>query len=414
MYDVCVIGAGSGGLTTAAFCASLGAKVLLIEKHKMGGDCLNYGCVPSKALLHASKSMDFKAAMHHVRQAIKTIEPNDSIERFKTLGVEVIIGEGLFISPTTLQVNKREIKARKFVIATGARAKILDKNHLTHETIFDLEERPETLGIIGGGAIGVEMAQAFAKLGTKVTLMTQNRLLPRESLEATNLIREALIRDGVIIKENTKELWGKYDKILCAIGRTPNLALNLEKAGINYTEKGIIVDKSLKTSNKNIFAIGDVVGGGFTHAAGHHGSLVAQNILFKRPINHMKSAMPRCIYTSPEIAVVGETTGYHILRAEFTHNDRAITEDKTTGFITLHVTPKGKIKGAEVVGASAGEMISLYTLAINKGFGINDIAGIIMPYPTLSEIGKRAAGEYYKASAKKPWIRWLVSFLKRF
>jgi pyruvate/2-oxoglutarate dehydrogenase complex dihydrolipoamide dehydrogenase (E3) component len=414
IYDVCVIGAGSGGLTTAAFCASLGAKVILIEKHKMGGDCLNYGCVPSKALLHAAKHMNFAAAMAHVKAAIQTIEPNDSNARFEGLGVEVMIGEAKFTSKTTIKVENREITARKFVIATGSRANSLGvDSHLTNETIFDLKMLPKTLGIIGGGVIAVEMAQAFAMMGAKVTIHVRSRLLPRENDDVADIIRQSLSEKGVIILENTQEC-ASFEQILNATGRVPNIALDLELAGVHYTEKGIIIDHALKTSNKNIYAIGDVVGGGYTHAAGYHGSLVSQNILFKRPINHMNSAMPRVIYTNPEVAIVGETTGHRVLFAALTHNDRAITDQKTNGFVKLHITPKGKIKGAEIVCEGAGEMISLYSLAINKGLGIGDIAATIMPYPTLSEAGKRAAGEFYKSSASNPWVRRLVSILKRF
>lgn len=412
-YDLCVIGAGAGGLTTAAFAANMGAKVVLIEREEMGGDCLNWGCVPSKALLaSAHRHESFEEAMEHVKRAIKAIAPHDSVERFEGLGVRVIMGEASFTSHTTLIVNGETITAKRFVIATGTRAFVPDglPAHLTHKDIFQLTTKPEHLLIIGAGAIGVEMAQAFAQLNCKVTLLARRRILPHEDEEAALIIKQLLEKDGVEVLENTTFAQQPHSHMLVAAGRVPNVeSLNLDVAGVTHTHKGIMTDKALRTRNKRIYTAGDIAGrDAFTHAAGHMGAQVAQQILFGKPFDISKSLIPHCIYTSLEVASVGMVTP-QCLKANLEDNDRAVCENNPQGFVKIY-HEKGVIKGAVIVGKGAGEMISLYTLAIQKRMKLVDIAGVIMPYPTLSEAGKSAVGEYFRAFSNNRWLRLFVKW----
>ncbi len=467
--DLCIIGAGSGGLSVAAGAAQLGLETVLLEHAEMGGDCLNTGCVPSKALLAAGKraqmhrksdikgiaphepDIDFSAVKDHVFETIKTIEPNDSPERFSNLGVNVILEEGRFIAPDTIQAGEHIITARYFIIATGSRAVVppirgLDKDKIfTNETIFALRDKPDHLLIIGGGPIGVEMAQAHRRLGCAVSVFDMGAILPRDDQSNVEIVRKVLLDEGVELHENiaVKEVIhganditiiiekdGKKQKIsgshlLIAAGRAPNIeTLDLEKAGIAYDKKGITVDPHLRTSTKNIFAIGDVAGGPqFTHVAGYHAGIIIKQICFKMfwaKVDY--KALPWVTYTDPELAQVGLTetaarekhgdnikiTSWHL-----DENDRAIAERITTGQIRVVTNKKGAILGASIVGPQAGELIGLWALAISSGLKISAVTSMIAPYPTLGEISKRAASAWYTPSLFSDKTRKIVKFLQK-
>ncbi|MTI10252.1 dihydrolipoyl dehydrogenase family protein [Curvivirga aplysinae] len=468
-FDICVIGAGSGGLSVAAGAVQMGASVALIEKGKMGGDCLNYGCVPSKALLaasHAAQShkhaanfgvtyddpkIDMSAIRGHVDSVIKTIEPHDSVERFEGLGVKVYQGAGKFVGPREVQVNDTIIQAKYIVVSTGSSAfvppisGVEDTPYFTNETIFFNEEKIDHLVVIGGGPIGAEMAQAHAQLGIKVSVVDALTILNKDDEQAVQVVREQLVADGIDLYEGTsvqsvaKTAAGievKIEKngeqavidgshILMAVGRAPNVhGLDLEKANIKFSPRGIEVDERLRSSNKRVFAIGDVTGGyQFTHMAGYDAGIVIRNALFKMPAKVSHSAVPWVTYTSPEIAQVGvnELTvkekyadNYDMLEWHFKENDRAQAEGKTKGFAKAIVDKKGKILGCTMVGDGAGELIAPWCLAISKGLKIGDIAGMILPYPTRSEISKRVAGSYYTPKLFSDRVRKIVSFLMKF
>ena len=464
--DICVIGAGSGGLSVAAGAVQMGARVVLIEKHKMGGDCLNTGCVPSKALLAAGKrahlmrggepygvapvepQVDFAAANAHVHAVIKGIEPHDSVERFTELGVDVIEAEGKFTSPREVQAGGRTIQAKRFVVATGSRAAVPpiagvdETEYLTNENLFTLTECPEHLIIVGAGPIGMEMAQAHHRLGAKVTVLERFRALPGDDPELTKVTLDSLRAEGVTILEDVQigKVSGKTGDItvalesgeeikgshlLIAAGRAPNVdGLDLEKAGIEYTNRGIKVDRRLRTTNKRVFAIGDVKGGMmFTHLAGYDAGIFIRNALFKMPAKTDYSAMPRVTYTDPEVAQVGLTEAQarekfgdsiKAVTWEYGENDRARAELLTKGLIKVVVNKKGKILGAGIVGASAGELIQTWQLAVAKGFKMGDMAGMISAYPTLAEVGKRAAGAYFTPALYSERTRKIVGFLQKF
>lgn len=463
-YDVCVIGAGAAGLSVAAGAVQLGLKTCLIEKGEMGGDCLNTGCVPSKSLLASAKAahdirnagvlgihaqtvdVDFKGAKTHLRNVIESIAPHDSQERFESLGVDVIREKARFTNAKTLAAGNHTIRAKYFVIATGGRAHLPDipglesDKILTNETIFNLTEYPEHLVIMGGGPIGIEMAQAHRRLGADVTVLDTGRILKHDDRDAVAVIRTRLEAEGIRIIEGAKIDAVQQDEngvtlsagtqkiagthLLVAVGRSPNIEqLDLDAAGIDYSPKGITVDAHLKTSAKNIFAIGDVAGGPlFTHVAGYHAGIIIRQIAFK--IFFAKtdySALPWVTYTDPELAHVGMTHDQalekyragdlKIVKKSFSDNDRAKAEKQTDGFIKVIAHKNGRILGVTIVGPKAGEMIGLWCLAISKKMKMRDVAGIIMPYPTLGEISKHIAGEFYKDnlfSAKtKRVIRWL-------
>lgn len=465
--DVCVIGAGSGGLTVAAFCAMLRVPVVLVEKHRMGGDCLNTGCVPSKALIAAGRRaeairsaaafgigaqdprIDFAAVHRHVQQVIATIAPNDSVERFTALGVTVMKGEAVFTGPKTVKVGERTIEARRFVIATGSRALVppipgLDGvPFLTNESVFDLTTLPGHLAVLGGGPIGIEMAQAFRRLGADVTVFERGEILPKEDPEVVGLLRQRLKDEGITLHENATvtgvsgsagaiavtarqgEDEGSLvaTHLLVAAGRRPNVeGLGLDVAGITTGPAGIVVDKGLRTSNTKVYAIGDVAGGPqFTHVAGWHGSLVAQNILFRRPIRTDRTPIPRVTYSDPEIAHVGLSEAeaaargpIRVLRWPFHENDRAIATRDTHGHVKLVTDRKGVILGATILGTHAGDLIAPYVMAIAKGMKAADLTGLVLPYPTLSEAGKRAAGTFFQSSLTNPWVHRIIGFMRRF
>ncbi len=464
--DLCVIGAGSGGLSVAAGAVQMGARVVLIEKHKMGGDCLNTGCVPSKALLAAGKradlmkrgapygisavepEIDFAAANAHVHSVIKGIEPHDSVERFEELGVHVIQAAAQFTGPREVTADGKKIRAKKFIIATGSRAAIPpiagieDTEYLTNEEIFTLTKCPKHLIIIGAGPIGLEMAQAHKRLGAEVTILEKFSAMPKDDPELTSVVLSGLREDGITIEEGADiaSVSGKTEDIavtlsngtaikgshlLIAAGRAPNVDnLGLNKAGVNYSEKGIKTDARLRTSNKRIFAIGDVRGDlMFTHVAGYDAGIIIRNVLFKMPAKADYSAMPRVTYTDPELAQVGliesearEKFGDSIKSVtwEYGENDRARAELLTKGLIKVVVNKKGKILGAGIVGASAGELIQTWQLALSKGFKMSDIAGMVSAYPTLAEVGKRAAGAYFTPALYSSRTRKIVKFLLKF
>ncbi|MCK4861361.1 MAG: FAD-dependent oxidoreductase [Rhodobacteraceae bacterium] len=463
--DICVIGAGSGGLSVAAGAVQMGASVVLLEGHKMGGDCLNYGCVPSKALIAAGKHahamttgapygvapvepvVDYAAAMEHVSSVIKGIEPHDSVERFEELGVKVISEYGRFISPTEVQAGDTIITARRFVISTGSSPMVppipgLDTvDYLTNENLFELRERPEHLLIIGGGPIGMEMAQAHVRLGSKVTVLEGMKVLGHEDPEMAAIALENLRSEGVEIVEGAmvSEIVGgagvtvhtkdgtEYNgsHILMAVGRKPNIEkLDIDKAGVESNRHGIVVDAGLKTKNKRVYAIGDVAGGlKFTHVAGYHAGVIIRSALFGLPAKATDKHIPWATYTDPEIAHVGMSEAQaveahgdkvEVLRFEYAENDRARAERNTKGLIKVMVL-KGKPIGASIVGTQAGELIQTWALVIANGLKIGAVAAMVAPYPTLGEINKRVAGQYYMPRLfESTRVKRIVRFVQRF
>lgn len=467
--DICVIGGGSAGLSVAAGAAAFGVSVVLIEKHKMGGDCLNYGCVPSKALIASAKraahmrdagdfgikpvepAVDFGKVNRHVRSVIEAIAPNDSVERFTALGVTVIQAEARFKNRRTVVAGDAEIRARRFVIATGSSPLVppipgLDGvPYLTNETLFDQTRKPKRLIIIGGGPIGMEMAQAHRRLGCEVVVLEGAKALGRDDPELARVVLEKLGDEGVEIREETKvvgvaakgktairvDVEGPQGRdavegthLLLAVGRKPNLAgLDLERGGIRQTKRGIRVSPTLRTSNRRVYAIGDVAGGlQFTHVASYHAGLVLRAILFRLRATEKREIIPWTTYTDPELAHVGlseeEARKTHrtirILRWPLAENDRAQAERATSGFIKVITDKRGKILGAGIAGLNAGELIGIWALAISKSLNIRDMTGYVAPYPTMGEIGKRAAVTYFAGAAAKPIVRRIIRLLRIF
>ena len=466
--DLCVIGAGSGGLAVAAGAAQMGADVVLIEKGRMGGDCLNYGCVPSKSLIAAAKAahairhagrfgvnghepeIDFQGIHDHVKGVIAAIAPHDSQERFEGLGVRVIRAPARFVGPREIEADGGRIHARRIVVATGSSPAIppipglAEVPHLTNETVFDLTERPEHLIVIGGGPIGCELAQAFRRLGAAVTVLELFSILPKDDPAAVGVVRAQLRADGVDLREHVeveavardgngiavtiheadveRRIIGSH--VLVAAGRRINVdGLDLEAAGIEYGPKGIKVDARLRTSNRRAYAIGDVVGGlQFTHVAAHHAGVVIKNALFRLPAKVDHRAVPWVTYTEPELAHVGLTedlakergVAVQALRWPYQENDRAQAERETAGFAKALVDRRGRIHGATIVGERAGELIQPWVLAISSGIKIGAMAQLIAPYPTFGEVSKRAAGSYYTPKLFSERTRKLVRFLMRF
>jgi len=462
--DLCVIGAGSGGLSVAAGAVQMGASVVLIEKHRMGGDCLNTGCVPSKALLaagHAAQaareahrfgvelpepSVHFDRVHAHVHDVIAGIAPHDSVERFEALGCNVIQGAATFTGPREVVAGGQVIRARRFVVATGSRAAVppipglREVPFLTNESVFELTERPEHLIVMGGGPIGVEMAQAFRRLGSAVTLLERAQILPRDEPEAAALLRDALRREGVVLEEGAavaavhpgievefdqdgarRSILGTH--LLVAAGRVPHTeGLGLDLAGIATTPRGITVDARLRTSNSRVFAIGDVAGGPqFTHVAGHHAGIVIRNALFGLPAKVDYRALPWVTYADPELAHVGMTEAearkageaVTVLTEALSHNDRARAERAPEGLVKIVLGGAGRVLGATIVAPRAGEMISLWGLAVQQKLKIGAVAQMIAPYPTMSEIAKRAAGGFYTPSLFSGRTRAVVGLLQR-
>lgn len=466
--DICVIGAGSGGLSVAAAAAAFGQKVVLIEKHKMGGDCLNYGCVPSKALLAAGKRahamrtpqhfgiapvdplIDAAAVQAHVKNVIAAIAPNDSVERFTGLGVHVIQAAGKFLDKQTAIAGDHRIKARRFVIATGSSPVVppipgLENiPYFTNETIFDNTERLDHLLVIGGGPIGLELAQAHLRLGSRVTVVEGVRALGKDDPELTGVVLNRLRAEGLVIREGatvqhvdgggrrvrltvstsagSEIVEGSH--VLVAVGRKPNIGgLGLEAAGIAYDKQGIKVNGGLKTSNGRVFAIGDVAGGlQFTHVANYHAGIVIRKVLFRMPIGVGTGHIPWVTFTDPELAHIGlmedEARKKHgqinVLRWPYRENDRAQAEHTADGLVKVITARNGRILGATIVGEHAGEIISMWSLAISQKMKIGAMTGWVSPYPTLSEINKRAAYRFYALAPSNMLVRKVISFLARF
>jgi pyruvate/2-oxoglutarate dehydrogenase complex dihydrolipoamide dehydrogenase (E3) component len=430
--DLAVIGAGSGGLSVAAGAAQLGLSVVLFEHGEMGGDCLNSGCVPSKALISAAaKGWDFARAMAHVRRTIETIAPIDSQERFEGLGVTVIRETARFTDARTLESDSVSVVARKVVIAAGSRPKIppipalKDVPYLTNETVFGLEALPERLIVVGGGPIGLELGQGFARLGSKVTVFEADRCLAKEDPALAAVVLDQLRADGVDICEGAHiDRFEPGATVLVATGRAPSVeGLGLEAAGIAFDKTGIKTNRQLRTTNRRVYAVGDITGGpAFTHVAGAHASLFVRRALFASPVNAEAMVIPRVTYTDPELAAVGlteaEARARHgdavkVVTHPFHENDRAQTEADTRGFGKLITDRKGRILGAGIVGARAGDLIAPFTLAMTAGVKLSAIAGVIAPYPTRGEIVKRLAGQWYSPILFSPRTRKLVSLLKR-
>ncbi len=466
--DICVIGGGSGGLTVAAAAAAFGVSVVLIEKGKMGGDCLNYGCVPSKALIAAGKraqaireaskfgiatsppQANFRRVHDHIHSVIADIAPNDSVERFTALGVRVIEDAGSFKDAGTVIAGDHEIQARRFVIATGSSPFVppipgLDTvDYFTNETIFDETRKPGHLIVIGGGPIGMELAQAHCRLGSQVTVVEGLIALGKDDPELTAIALDNIRTDGVVIHEGTKvvgvEKRGKAGirviiendqgsseidgtHLLVATGRVANTNnLGLENAGIEF-DRSVRVSNKLRTSNKRVYAIGDVAGSlQFTHVAGYHAGLVLRAMLFRLPAKENTHIIPWATYTDPEIAHIGHTAktakekfkDICVLRWPYLENDRARAEHKTKGLIKLITRKNGRIEGVSIVGHNASEMINFWALAISQKMKVSDISGYVAPYPTMTEIGKRAATSYYMPSTRKPLVRKLIGFLRFF
>ncbi len=463
-YNLVVIGAGTAGLVTAAGAAGVGARVALIERELMGGDCLNVGCVPSKGLISSARvarsvanaaefgvnvpdgvKIDFPAAMERMRRLRASISGNDSARRFRELGVDVYFGNGQFVDSETIEVAGQRLKFSKAVIATGARAAApgipgLDEvSYLTNESLFTLTERPDRLGVIGAGPIGCEMAQSFAQLGSEVLLVeSADGILTREDPEAAKIVQESMLRDGVrllccgkktrlapadndrvriTLESNGKEYDETVDKLLVAVGRAPNVEeMNLDAVGVEYNEKGVTVNDRLRTTNKRIYAAGDVCSKyQFTHAADFMARIVIQNALFMRRLKASSLVIPWCTYTSPELAHVGlyepeadkQGIPVNTFTQHFREVDRAILEGEDDGMVKVLVR-KGtdRILGATIVAANAGDLISEITLAMTSGKGLKAISSAIHPYPTQAE-AIRKLGDQFNRTRMTPLVKWL-------
>ncbi|WP_068115643.1 dihydrolipoyl dehydrogenase family protein [Tropicimonas marinistellae] len=463
--DLCIIGAGSGGLSLAAAAAQMGARTVLVEGAEMGGDCLNTGCVPSKALIAAAKraqamrmgrrfgvtpvdpEVSYADAMAHVRSAIETIAPHDSQARFEGLGVHVIRDWARFTGPDEVATGHHRIAARRFVVATGSRPFVppieglSDTPFLTNETLFVQSDRPEHLLVIGAGPVGLEMAQAHHRLGCRVTVIEAMTALGGEDPELAAIVLERLRSEGVEIRENTavERVSGSAGAIrletsagivsgshlLVAAGRVPATeGLGLEVAGVEHDRRGIRVGADLRSSNRRIYAIGDVAGGAqFTHVAGYHAGVLARAILFGLPARAKGGHIPRAIYTDPELAQVGLTEAQarqryrdsvEVIRVPYSDNDRSVAEARTEGLIKVMVH-RGRPVGASIVGAQAGELVGTWALLIANGLKMKAIANTVLPYPTVSEINKKAAGAYFSSRLfDTPWVKKTVGLVQRY
>ena len=470
--DLCVIGAGAGGLTVAAGAVQMGASVVLIEKGVMGGDCLNAGCVPSKSLLAAARAaqdardatrfgvragdpaIDFAAVMDHVQGVIDGIAPMDSQERFEDLGVTVLRAEAHFTDPRTVVAGDHRVRARRFVVAAGslpyvpALPGLADVPYLTNETVFALRARPSHLIILGGGPIGCELGQAFRRLGSRVTLLEAERILGRDDADMADVVRARLIAEGVTLREGWRAtavtsldggeeegggirltavngeggvdtLTGSH--LLVALGRRAALkGLKLASADIIATPHGIRVDRRLRTTNNRVFAIGDITGGPmFTHMASHAASVVLRQALFRLPARVEDATIPHVTYTDPELAWVGMTEteaaredhAVRVVHWAFDENDRARCERRSEGLVKVVATRRGRVLGAGVVGREAGEMIQPWVLAIRHRLSLGAMATMVAPYPTRTEASKRAAGAFHAPALFSDRTRRLVRLL---
>jgi len=450
--DLLVIGAGSGGLSVAAGAVQMGASVILLEGGEMGGDCLNYGCVPSKSLLAMGKKaltgdVSYAQAMGHVQHVIDTIAPVDSQERFEGLGVRVIRAFGRFVSPHEVEAGNYRIKARRIVIATGSSPMVPsipglgEVPYMTNETLWTLTDRPDHLIILGGGPIGLEMAQAHVRLGSKVTVVEAANALGRDDPEMAAMVLQRLREEGVEILERTSvtNVAPSSDGVLVALsdgqsvngshlliaaGRVPNTGkLNLAAAGIDLDGRNIRVNAQLKTTNRRVYAIGDVTGlMPFTHTAGYHAGVIIRSALFGLPAKAKHSHIPYATYTQPELAQVGLTEAQardthgdklEVARFDIHHNDRAIAEGRAEGLIKVMVV-KGRPVGVSIVGDQAGELISLWSMAIANNMTMAQISAMVAPYPTYAEINKRAAGAYFAPRLfDNPKVKRVVGLVQR-
>jgi pyruvate/2-oxoglutarate dehydrogenase complex dihydrolipoamide dehydrogenase (E3) component len=475
--DLCIIGAGSGGLSVAAAAAALGVSAVLVEKGPMGGDCLNFGCVPSKALLAAAAAaaaqrgsavfgvrpheprIDFAAVHQHIRSVIDAITPNDSEARFSAMGVRVIRAPARFIGPDSVEAGGLVIKARRFVVATGSQPLIpaipgLDLVHyLTNETVFDLRELPTRLVILGAGPTGVELAQAFRRLGSDVVVLETDRALAGEDEELARPLLDRLAREGIDLREGARVLRieprhgagvrivleGEVEAagetidgthLIVATGRRPNVeGMGLDLGNIAFDQAGIAVSGSLRSlTNRKVYAIGDVaavdgkVGANATHVANYHAGLVVRATLFRLRVHVDQNLLPRVIFTDPELASVGATSEearqrhrtIRVWRWPFSQNDRALSQHRDDGHIRVITTRDGEILGASILGPHAGELITPWTLAIKKRLNITDMADLVIPYPTLSEVSKRAALLSQVQRAASPWLSPVLRLISRF
>ena len=463
--DVCIVGGGSAGLVVASGAAQLGLSVVLIERAEMGGDCLNFGCVPSKALIaaaHAAQAqrsgaafgiapvepkVDFAKVMDHVAGVIAAIAPNDSVERFEGLGVRVLKEEARFVGRTELQAGSYRIRSKRIVLATGSRPTappipgLAGVPYFTNETVFANRALPAHLVVIGGGPIGLEMAQAHRRLGARVTVLEAFGFLAKDDPELAAIVLARLRVEGVDLRDHVKiarveragtgisiildggeRIEGSH--LLVAAGRAPNIeGLDLDKAGVSHTKRGITVDSALRTANRNVWAIGDCNGlYAFTHMAGYEASLFIRGALFRAPARLDHSIVPWATYTDPELAQVGLSEGdarkqhcetIRVLRWKLAENDRAQAERKTDGLVKVITDGRGRVLGATIVGPHAGDLIQPWCLALSRRLKIAAMAGYVPPYPTLGEASKRAAGSYFTETLFGPRTRALVRFLAR-
>ncbi len=448
--DLCVIGAGAAGLSIAAVAGRLGARVVLIEAARTGGECLHSGCVPSKALLAAgAKGLGFAAAYDEMRAAIARLAPQDSPERFEALGVTVIQAAARFVDSRTVEAGDAIIRARRFVLATGSHPAIppipglAEGPYFTNETLFERAPEPTHLIVVGGGPMGVEMAQAYRRLGADVTLIQGSRLLPRDDAELAEVVARRLARDGVRLIESAKatrvtwtatgvslalsgddapdRLEGSH--LLIAAGRRVHReGLGLEAAGITATQAGLTIDARLRTTNRRVFAAGDAAGGyRLTHMAGHHAAVVIRNALFRLPAKLDHRVVPWVTYTDPELLQVGLNESaaraaygrIEILRHPFAETDRAAIDGSEEGLVKLIALPNGRLVGGGAVGKGAGELALPLSLMIGRGLPLGALAGAIVPYPTRAEALARAAGRHYAPRLFTSRVRRLVRLLAR-
>jgi pyruvate/2-oxoglutarate dehydrogenase complex dihydrolipoamide dehydrogenase (E3) component/uncharacterized membrane protein YdjX (TVP38/TMEM64 family) len=465
-YNLVAIGAGAGGLVSTYIGAAVKARVALIEKHRMGGDCLNTGCVPSKALIRsaqrvrdmreagevgiegAAPEVDFTRVFESVQDIIRKVEPHDSVERYTGLGVECISGAARVISPYEVEVNGQRLTTRNIVIATGARPQVPDIPGLdqvpyyTSDSIWELRAHPGRLLVLGGGPIGCELSQAFARLGANVTqVLRGDRLMPREDVDAVEVVSRSFARDGIqvltrhemrrfesvdgkhrlICEHEGKQTSIQFDTLLLALGRTPNAkGLGLEEIGVQLDKRGALqVDDFLRSNIPNIYGVGDVTGGyQFTHTAAHQAWYAAVNALFGRfrRFRVDNRVIPWCTFTAPEVARVGlneqeaqrQQVPFGVTRFHMKELDRAITEREEAGFVKVLTVPgKDRILGVTIVSVHAGELITEYVQAMKQGLGLNRILGTIHIYPTLSEANKYAAGEWKRAHSPQKLLQWV-------
>ena len=450
-YDIVIIGAGSGGLVVASGASQLGAKVALVEKHKMGGECLNTGCVPSKTLIHSAKvvslmkraetfgldpvdiKFNYSKVIDHVHSVINRISRHDSVERFEGLGCDVFLGGARFEPPNEIKVGDKKIRGKKFVIATGSSPLmppfpgLQEMDCLTNENVFEKRDLPRSLIVLGAGPISLELAQTFHRFGSKVTIIQRSsHILSKEDIDIRIKMEEILQKEGleiitdtaierfekedgnkvVYFRKNNESLSVKAEEILCALGRTPNTkGLNLEAAGIEYNKTGIIVDNRLRTSQKHIYACGDVIGHYlFTHMAGYQAGIIIRNAIFRLPAKVDYRVVPWATFTDPEVARVGMTEeesrkNHHniaVYNFPFEDNDRANTEEERNGFAKIICDKKGKILGAHIIGPHSGEYLHELVLAMKHGLTIDSIINTIHAYPTLAEVLKQTASQKLK------------------